>query len=64
MSTSLMDLKAAAIIQRMILDAFWSQATSTVEANAKTMQKGCKLSALVGLEPPFLDPGALPAFIL
>jgi hypothetical protein len=59
-STSLMDLKAAAVIRRMILDAFWSRATSTVEANAKTMQKGCKLSASIGLEPPYLDPGPLP----
>jgi hypothetical protein len=57
-----MDLKAAAIIRRMILDAFWSRATSTVRANAKTMQKGCKLSASIGLEPPYLDPGPLPPF--
>jgi hypothetical protein len=46
----------------MILDAFWSRASSTVEANARTTQKGCKLSASIGLDPPYLDPGPLPAF--
>jgi hypothetical protein len=61
-STTLDGLKAAAIICCMILDSFWSRATSTVEANAKTIQKGCKLSALIGLEPPYLDPGPLPSF--
>jgi hypothetical protein len=61
-ATSLEDLKAAAIIRRMILDSFWSRATTTVEANAKTIQKGCKLSASIGLEPPYLEPGPLPDF--
>jgi hypothetical protein len=61
-STTLDDLKAVAIIRHMILDAFWSRATSTVEANAKTIQRGCKLLALIGLEPPYLDPGPLPSF--
>jgi hypothetical protein len=61
-TVTLDDLKASAIIWRMILDSFWSRATSTVEANAKTIQKGCKLSASIGLEPPYLDPGPLPSF--
>jgi hypothetical protein len=50
-----MDIKALAIIRRMILDAFWSRASSMVEANAQTMQKGCNLSASIGLDPPYLD---------
>jgi hypothetical protein len=58
---SSVDRKASSLIRRMILDAFWSRATSTVEANAKMIQKGCKLSASLGLEPPYLDPGPLPA---
>jgi hypothetical protein len=58
-----MDLKASAVISwRMILDVFWSRAVSTVEANARTTQKGCLLSASVGLDPPYLEPGPLHAF--
>lgn len=56
------DEKALATIRRMILDAFWSRASSTVKANAKVIQKGCELSASLGLEPPYLEPGPLPSF--
>jgi hypothetical protein len=34
-----MDVKALAVIRRMILDTFWSRAVSKVEANARTTQK-------------------------
>jgi hypothetical protein len=56
------DRKALATIRRMILDAFWSRATSTVEANAKVIQKGYALSASIGLDPPYLEPGPMPSF--
>ena len=56
------DRKALATIRRMILDAFWSRASSTVRANAKMIQKGCDLSASLGLDPPYLEPGPLPSF--
>jgi hypothetical protein len=56
------DGKALATIRRMILDAFWSRASSTVRANAKIIQRGCELSASLGLDPPYLEPGPLPNF--
>jgi len=56
------DRKALATIRRMILDAFWSRACSTVKSNAKVIQKGCELSASLGLDPPYLEPGPLPSF--
>ena len=56
------DERALATIRRMILDAFWSRASSTVRANAKIIQKGCELSASLGLDPPYLEPGPLPSF--
>jgi hypothetical protein len=62
MPSATMDVKGLAIIRRMILDAFWSRATSTVEANARTTQKGCLLSDSIGLDPPYLEPGPLPSF--
>jgi hypothetical protein len=61
MSCAPMDRRSLAIIRRMILDAFWSRAVSTVEANARTTQKGCLLSASIGLDPPYLEPGPLPS---
>jgi hypothetical protein len=56
------DRKAQATIRRMFLDAFWSRAMSTVEANAKVIQRGYILSASIGLDPPYLAPGPLPSF--
>jgi hypothetical protein len=60
-AASSVDMKASSLIRRMILDAFWSRATSIVEANAKMIQKGCKLSVSLGLDQPYLDLGPLPA---
>ena len=57
------DRRASATIRRMILDGFWSRASSTVQANARIIQKGCAdLSESLGLDPPYLEPGPLPAF--
>jgi hypothetical protein len=56
------DAKALATIRRMILDAFWSRASSTVRSNAKVIQRRCELSASLGLAPPYLEPGPLPSF--
>jgi hypothetical protein len=56
------DRKALATIRRMILDAFWSRASGTVRSNAKLIQKGFALSASIGLDPPYLEPGPLPSF--
>jgi hypothetical protein len=59
LSYHVIDRKAEATIRRMILDGFWSRASSTVRANAKAIQKGCLLSASLGLVPPYLEPGPL-----
>ena len=56
------DRRALATIRRMILDAFWSRASSTVRSNAKIIQRGCELSASLGLDPPYLEPAPLPSF--
>jgi hypothetical protein len=56
------DGKALAVIRRMILDAFWSRASKTVRSNAKVIQRGCEISASLGLDPPYLEPGPLPSF--
>ena len=50
-----------ACIRRVNLDAFWSRASSTVEANASKIEQGLRLSAMVGLDGPYLEPGPLPA---
>jgi hypothetical protein len=56
------DQRVAATICRMILDVFWSQASSMVCSNAKIIQKGCELSKSMGLDPPYLEPGPLLPF--
>ena len=47
-------------IRRVNLDAFWSRARSTVEANSAKVREGIKISARLGLLGPYLDPGPLP----
>ena len=47
-------------IRRVNLDAFWSRARSTVEANAAKVREGLKISRKLGLTGPYLDPGPLP----
>ena len=56
------DVLLMACIRRATLDAFWSRAGSTVNGQATLIQKGMALSKLVGLEPPYLEPGPLPAY--
>lgn len=47
-------------IRRINLDAFWSRARSTVEANAAKIREGLKISNKLGLPGPYLAPGPLP----
>ena len=54
------DCFSLACIRRINLDAFWSRARSTVEANAAKVREGLKISARLGLPGPYLDPGPLP----
>jgi hypothetical protein len=60
--TSPQDILLMACIRRATLDAFWSRAGSTVNGQASLIQKGMALSRLVGLEPPYLEPGPLPSY--
>jgi hypothetical protein len=55
------DTFSLACIRRVNLDAFWSRARSTVEANSAKVREGLKISARLGLPGPYLDPGPLPA---
>lgn len=60
-SSSTQDCLALACIRRINLDAFWSRARSTVEANASKVREGLKNSRKIGLDGPYLDPGPLPS---
>ena len=44
-------------IRRVILDAFWSRARSTVASNTRTIREMITLSNSLGIEPPFEPPG-------
>jgi hypothetical protein len=55
------DIMLMACIRRANLDAFWSRAGSTVNSQAALVKKGIGLSAVVGIEPPYLEPGPLPS---
>ncbi len=61
-STSPTDVLLMACIRRATLDAFWSRAGSTVNGQALLVQKGISLSNMVGIDPPYLEPGPLPSF--
>jgi hypothetical protein len=54
------DCFSLACIRRVNLDAFWSRARSTVEANASKVREGLRISERLGLLGPYLDPGPLP----
>jgi hypothetical protein len=56
------DRKATTTIRRRILDAFWSQASLTVWTHANVIQRGCKLSASLRLDSPYLELGPLSSF--
>ena len=48
-------------IRRVILDAFWSRARSTVASNIRTFREMMDLALVMGFEPPYEVPGPLPA---
>jgi hypothetical protein len=50
-----------ACIRRANLDAFWSGATSTVMTNARLIDESADLAKLVGIDPPLVPMGPLPA---
>jgi len=60
MATCEKDKKLAACIRRVILDAFWSRATTTVGNNLRLVRKLISLPESVGLPAPFLSRGPLP----
>ena len=54
------DAFALACIRRINLDAFWSRARATVDSNAAKIREGLRLSSMLGLSGPYLEPGPLP----
>ena len=54
------DRLAEACIRRVLLDAFWSRASSTVTQNASKLREGLSLSRRLGLMGPYAEPGPLP----
>jgi hypothetical protein len=56
------DAYLMACIRRVILDAFWSRARSTVASNTRLMREMILLSASLGFDPPVESPGPLPGF--
>ena len=56
------DLFALGCIRRVILDAFWSRARSTVAANTAKVREGLALSLGMGMRGPYENPGPLPRF--
>jgi hypothetical protein len=50
-----------ACIRRANSDAFWSRATSTVMTNARLIDESTDLEKLVGIDPPLVPMGPLPA---
>lgn len=51
---------AMACIRRINLDACWSRASSTVNANTYKVREGLKISLGMGMKGPYLNPGPLP----
>jgi hypothetical protein len=60
--TTCPDLHLMGCIRRVILDAFWSRARSTVSANANRFREMIEMSKTLGFEPPYDPPGPLPSF--
>ncbi|KAI2498992.1 hypothetical protein MHU86_15496 [Fragilaria crotonensis] len=54
------DVFALACIRRIILDAFWSRARSTVDANTAKTREGLVLSRSLGMKGAAEAPGPLP----
>jgi hypothetical protein len=55
------DRYALACIRRINLDAFWSRARSTVEANTSKMREGLAISKAMGMRGSPKEPGPLPS---
>ena len=51
-----------ACIRRILLDAFWSRAPSTVTRHVLKIEEGIRLSNQLGLSGPYLATGPLPDF--
>ena len=51
------DVFAMGCIRRVILDAFWSRAHSTVTNNATKVREGLKISLSMGMRGPYENPG-------
>jgi hypothetical protein len=49
-------------IRRINLDGFWSRSTATVNGNRDNLKQGLALSALVGLDGPYVHKGPYPSF--
>ena len=49
-------------IRRVVLDAFWSRARSTVASNTRLFREMISLSDSLGFEPPYEAPGPLPPY--
>jgi hypothetical protein len=56
------DKLLSAAIRRVLLDALWSRATSTVETNADRLSLGIRLSRMVGLDGPYVHQGPYPPY--
>lgn len=54
------DSFAMACIRRVNLDACWSRASSTVQANTYKVREGLSISLKMGMTGPYLNPGPLP----
>ena len=54
------DSFAMGCIRRVILDAFWSRARSTVDAKTSKIREGLALSLSMGMQGPYENPGPLP----
>ena len=56
------DVYLMSCIRRVILDAFWSRARSTVSSNTRLFREMISMSKTLGFEPPYEAPGPLPGF--
>ena len=56
------DAYAMACIRGVILDAFWSRARGTVEANTAKVRGGLRISQSLGMKGPYENPGPLPPY--
>ena len=60
-ATNEKDVFAMGCIRRVILDALWSRASSTVVANTLKAREGLMISRRMGMKGPAEPPGPLPS---